>query len=358
MTTTHMAREIAEQPAALAATLEALRPQQAAVADLAADRRHVLFIARGTSGNAAVYGRYLVEVATGYGAAVAAPSLATHYSVKRDLSDTLAVSISQSGGTEEIIAAQAWAREQGARTLAITNGADSELAAGADLVLVTDSGGEMAVPATKSHTSQLLTLALLADALADGGPSLIPALTEIPEIVGKLIEERSGVDRAAEVLFHTPRQLVTARGMLLATATEMALKFEETCLRPVRSMSYADLRHGPIATVDHDVAAVLIAAANGPMLTGMHEVARDLIDLGAKVIAIGGDQRFTDQATVPVPVPELPETLAPIAAVVPGQLIVEQLANNLGCDPDFPKGLAKITQTDPTSRTAAEAVQA
>jgi glucosamine--fructose-6-phosphate aminotransferase (isomerizing) len=100
---TLMAQEIAEQPAAIAATLDSLRPLRERIAQLAASRHQILFVARGSSDNAAIYGRYLLEVHAGRTGAPAAPSVATHYRRELDLSGALVVSISQSGRTGEIV---------------------------------------------------------------------------------------------------------------------------------------------------------------------------------------------------------------------------------------------------------------
>ena len=116
-------------------------------------------MARGSSDNAAVYGRYLVETHLGISAALAAPSVATHYHARLDLSDTLVVTISQSGRTEEIVEVQRWAREQKAATIAISNDSESPLATEADVPLTTQAGVERAVPATKSYTSQVAAVA-------------------------------------------------------------------------------------------------------------------------------------------------------------------------------------------------------
>ena len=124
-----MSREMAEQPVAARATLDALLPLRDRLRDLAADRRRVLFAARGSSDNAAIYGRYLLETHAGVVGGLVSPSVATHYRSRLDLSDAVVVSVSQSGATEEIVATQAWARECGAATVAVTNVADSPLVA-------------------------------------------------------------------------------------------------------------------------------------------------------------------------------------------------------------------------------------
>ncbi|HET7305501.1 MAG TPA: SIS domain-containing protein [Segeticoccus sp.] len=341
-----MAREMAEQPEAIARTLSALRPMRSRVRELARGRRQVLFVARGSSDNAAIYGRYLLEVHAHRTAGLAAPSVATHYRSPLDLSDALVVSISQSGQTEEIVQTQAWARACGAATVAVTNVADSALAADADLALVTRAGPERAVPATKTFTTQLTAVAVLATALADDPTALDADLDRVSGAIEALLGERAGVDAAATALSRTNEVLVSGRGLGFAAALETALKLEETCLRPVRGLSYADLRHGPIAIVDPQLVAIVLAPAEGPMVPGLTELLGDLHQRGAVTVGIGGDRAFADAADVAVAGPDLPETVAPIALVVAGQLVVETLARRLGLDPDAPRGLHKVTQTD------------
>jgi len=343
---TQMAREIAEQPDAVSRTLDALLPRRADLARCADGSRHVLFVARGSSDNACIYGRYLVETYAHRHASLAAPSVATHYHAELDLADTLVVSVSQSGGTEEIVETQAWAASRGARTVAITNDGDSPLAAAADCALVTQAGLERAVPATKTYTTQLVAVATLATALAPSPYGLDDALARVPAQISRLIAERDGVEAAAERLATTQETLVSGRGLLFGTALEVALKLEETCLRPVRGLSYADLRHGPIAVVDADLAAVVVAPSDGPVLSGLTEVARDLRERRATTIGIGGDEAFAATCDLTLAGPDLPESVAPLATVVPAQLMVEALARRLGLDPDAPRGLSKVTQTD------------
>lgn len=341
-----MRREIAEQGDAVAATLAEVRRRADDIRSAMTGRHRILLVARGSSDNAAVYGRYLVETHLGLPASLAAASIATHYRAQLDLTDTLAVSLSQSGRTEEIVETQRWAASLGAATVAISNDASSPLATEADVPLTTQAGEERAVPATKSYTGQLTALAALAEALDERG-TLTPALDRVPAEVARLESTEEGVAGAVDVLAGAEEVLVTGRGLVFGTALETALKLEETCGRPVRGLSYADLRHGPIAVVREGMTAIVVAAQDGPMLEPLTGLAGDLAERGARVLALGGDDRLAAASSYHVPGPDLPEPVAPIALIVPAQLVVEALARRLGLDPDSPIGLSKVTTTDP-----------
>jgi glutamine---fructose-6-phosphate transaminase (isomerizing) len=346
-TATHMAREVAEQPDAVRRTLAALLPRREALRSLADGRRHVLFAARGSSDNAAVYGRYLLETHAGVVGGLMSPSVATHYRSRLDLGDAVVVCVSQSGATEEIVDTQAWARSCGAATVAVTNVAGSPLAEAASLALVTEAGPELAVPATKTYLTQLVAMAVLGTALAPEPTTLDESLRRVPDEVQRLLSAGTGIRDAVAVLQDAAYAVVSGRGLMMGTALETALKLEETCLRPVRGYSYADLRHGPISVVTSGVVAVLVAVPDGPLLGPMVELAGDLAARGATTVGVGGDLDFGAACAVHVPGPRLPEALAPLATMVPAQLIVETLARELGLDPDNPRGLAKVTSTDP-----------
>jgi fructoselysine-6-P-deglycase FrlB-like protein len=362
-----MRAEIAEQPEALRRTFDALLPQVAELEALARDTRQVLFIARGSSDNAAVYGQYLCSARGGRLASLASPSLATAYQADLDLRGVLAVAVSQSGATEEIVATLDWARGHGARTAAITNVAGSPLAELADATLLTQAGDELAVPATKTYTTQLAAIAVLARSLAPTGAGLEPGeLQRVPEAVAGMLELAPAAERLAERLAQVAALVVSGRGFAYSTALEIALKLKETCYVTAVGLSYADLVHGPIAIVDAGTPALLVAAADGPMLPEMTALAHRLAGTGAPVFGIGGDPEFAAACRSTLPGPPapgppdprppgsrppgpagwLPEHLAPFALVVPGQLLAEALARAKGLDPDAPRGLDKVTQTN------------
>jgi glutamine---fructose-6-phosphate transaminase (isomerizing) len=342
--TTRMRAEIGEQPAALAATLDALLPLAGEIERLGVRLRQVLFIARGSSDNAAVYGQYLCSVRGGRLGVLASPSVAVSYGASVDLSGVLAVSVSQSGRTEEIVATQAWARSCGASTVAVTNGADSPLAAEADLALVTRAGEELAVPATKTFTTQLAALAVLGLALG-GDRSGLEELRSVPDAVERALDASGAAEALAERLTYVQTLVVSARGYAYAVARELALKLQEACYVTTLGLSYADLEHGPIAVVDSDTPALLIAAARDEaMLGGMTGLARRCREEG-HVYGIGGDDAFTAACHAVLAEVALPGCLSPLTLVVPGQLLAEALARAKGIDPDAPRGLRKVTQT-------------
>jgi glutamine---fructose-6-phosphate transaminase (isomerizing) len=341
---TYMRTEIGEQPAAIRATIGALLPRAAEAAALAAGTRQVLFIARGTSDNAAVYGSYLIQAHAGRLATLASPSIATTYRSRVDLGGVLAVALSQSGQTEEIVETLTWARDWGAATLAITNGDGSPLAETADVAFVTRAGTERAVPATKTFTTQLAALAVLAIGL---GADLDPGeLRRVPdEIEAMLAAPQRELDPIVAELAKDAGVVVSGRGFAYAAALELALKLKEACYLHAMGLSYADLLHGPIAVVDARTPAILLAADSGPTLDGTVDLARRVTGVGARAYGIGGGGRLAAACTRALAGPQLPEWLAPLGLIVPGQLLTEALARRLGLDPDHPRGLSKVTQT-------------
>jgi glucosamine--fructose-6-phosphate aminotransferase (isomerizing) len=343
---TQMAREIAEQPTALDRTLSTLLPRRSEMARLAQGRHRLLLIARGSSDNAAIYARYLAEVHAGLPASLAAPSVATLYDARLDLRDTVTIGVSQSGSTQEIVEALDWAKTCGSATVAVTNVDGSPLAQTADIALLTRAGPEKAVPATKSYTTQVAALAVAVDSFAAEPGRLDSGFAEVPAQAQALLDTPGDLDAMVDALARTDEVLASGRGLCFGTTLEVALKLEETCLRPVRGLSYADLKHGPIAVVDHELVTLLVAGPSGPTLPGLVELAATVRGKRSPVLGIGGDGAFRAACDVALPGPTLSELLAPLVLAIPAQLMIERLARRLGLDPDAPRGLRKVTQTD------------
>lgn len=343
-TSSSMFSEIAQQPEALRRTFAELLPLRPEIEALGRRTKQVLFIARGSSDNAAVYGGYLLQAHTGRLATLGSPSIATTYGARVDLSGVLAVAISQSGRTEEIVETMRWAADCGASTVGITNGADSPLAAESDVALVTQAGDEVSVPATKTYTTQLAALAVLALGL---GTDLDAAdLERVPDAIEQIIAAPTGpLDEIVERMVAVQGTVISGRGMVLSTALEAALKLKEACYLHAMGLSSADLLHGPIAVLDPRTPTLLLAAPSGPTLEGTVTLAERARLAGSPVFGFGGGDALAEVSDVNVPVPDLPEWLAPLHLIVPAQLLTERLARRSGLDPDVPRGLNKVTQT-------------
>jgi glucosamine--fructose-6-phosphate aminotransferase (isomerizing) len=341
-----MSAEMAEQPDVLArvtarsaADFEAVR---AVVPDPLAG---VVFLARGSSDNAAVFGRYLAELRAGRPAGLAAPSLYTRYHATVDWRGYLVVALSQSGATPEIISTCQAMRAGGAVVLGITNDPGSPLADAVDLLLSTDAGPERAVPATKTVTAQLAVLVTVASALrasaadgttgaaggALGGAPRGGTLDGLPGAVAGVLGDPGPVERLADCWRGLDRLVVAGRGLAYAAALETALKVKETTGILAEGISTADLLHGPIAAV-YAGAPVLLVDGGGPADT-------DLDELRALLAS-----RRAQAASLPVP-PGLTEAVHVIAAITRGQQLAYELARARHVDPDAPAHLSKVTAT-------------
>jgi glucosamine--fructose-6-phosphate aminotransferase (isomerizing) len=336
-----MAGEMAEQPPRLRHLVErfdAIAERVRAV--VPAPLNGITIVARGSSDHAAVYGRYLLEAATGKPVSLAAPSLHTLYGVGVDYRGQLVIAVSQSGATPEIVSTLQALQDAGGRGLAITNEPGSALARTAGETLELDMGQERAVPATKTVTGQFTAFAIIASALGgDRFPVTRDALRVLADRAQVVLDDRAPVAAAAETLAGASQLIVVARGYLFAAALETALKLKETCSVFADGYSAADLRHGPIAAVTRGLPVVALCAA-GPALADVALLIDELRARQANVLVLGSGAR----ADVTLP-SDVPEPLAPIVAVIRGQQLAHELALRLGYDPDSPPGLSKVTLT-------------
>lgn len=337
-----MAAEMAEQP-------DRLRNLLGRFAEIAERARAVTpppgrgrlngitIVARGSSDHAAVYGRYLLEAATGKPVSLAAPSLHTLYGIDADYRGQLVIAVSQSGATPEIVRTLEALQDAGGSGLAITNDPRSPLAHAAAEVVELDMGEERAVPATKTVTGQFTAFAMLAAALGRA-PFSRADLDGVPDAVQAALDDPGAVTTAATALVDASQLIVVARGYMYAAALETALKIKETCSLLADGYSAADLRHGPIAAVTAGLPVVALTAS-GPAEADVLSLVEELRARRARVLVVG-----SDGADIWLPVCGA-EPLAPIVAVVRGQQLAHDLAVALGLDPDTPVGLTKVTPT-------------
>ncbi|GIF07924.1 SIS domain-containing protein [Actinoplanes siamensis] len=337
-----MAADIAEQPEGFARLLEG--PHATAIAEVAAEvaarrPRNVVFVGRGTSDHAALYGAYLTEIRLGLPVASASPSAITLYGARPDFTGSLVVGVSQSGGSPDLTGVLSAARENGALTLAVTNNPESPLARAAELSVDVAAGHERAVAATKSYTAELLALLLLVEGIRAGGGRLPEAeraaLAELPRLAATALADRNAEEVAQRYRF-APHMVTTGRGYAYPTAREAALKLMETSYVPTLAFSGADLLHGPLAMTDVDV-PVIAVVGDGPGGRSMEDVLTRLGERKADVLTVGPRGRLA--------VPAVDERHSPLLDILPLQKLALALALARGEDPDAPRGLKKVTST-------------
>jgi glucosamine--fructose-6-phosphate aminotransferase (isomerizing) len=270
--------------------------------------------------------------------------LFTLYNTPLQLAKALVVGISQSGQSPDIVAILAEARRQGALTLVITNAPRSPLASEVEYCLNLRAGPERSVAATKTYTASLTALGMLAASLADDATRL-SELAGLPEAVAQALSLDEASQAAANRWRFADRCVVVGRGYNYATAYEIALKLKELTYIVAESYSPADFLHGPVAMVEPDFPA-LVVAPSGATLANVRALARDLRDAGAELLVISDDSNALQLAQTSLPLPDdVPEWLSPLTAVVAGQLFALHLTQAKGLEPDHPRGLKKVTRT-------------
>ncbi|MHB8089347.1 MAG: SIS domain-containing protein [Anaerolineaceae bacterium] len=340
--------EILEQPDRLSALLKDQRGTVQAAAD-EIRKRNVEFVflaARGTSDNAGRYANYLLGGVNGLPLALATPSLFTFYHTPPRLHNALVIGISQSGQSPDIVSVLTEGQKQGCLTLALTNIPGSPLANAADLVLDLQAGAEKAVAATKTYTAQLMTMAMLSAALK-GDHSAWDQLEKVAGWVEQVLKLDGDIAAAAQRYRYMQQCVVLGRGYNYATAFEWAIKLKELTYIGAEPYSSADFAHGPIAIVDQGF-PVMAVAPKGMVFDSMLEMMQKLKnELKAEMVVISNDQRALDLAEVALPLPaDLPEWLSPIPAIVAGQLFAYHLTVVKGYNPEQPRIIHKVTETE------------
>lgn len=333
--TSLMGRDMADQPSVLSRLL-GRRP--ALIGDIRevtpATLRGVALVGRGSSGHAADFGRHLLETVSGLPALVVPPTVLARPR-PGSYAGFLAIGISQSGESPDVSAALAGLRRAGAQTVALTAHAPSPLGQEADLALDLATGGEGAVPATKTFTASLFLLLLVAEALGPVSWSL-EDLERLPQALLGVLADSEPAERAAVRLGGHDRWGCVGHGLFAPIAAEAALKLEEVALVVADHHSTASFRHGPIATAGPRRPILALAAGAGDPTRALAE---DLRERGSPVLlAVPGPD-------ADVGLPGLPEPLLAVAAAVRAQQLALALAGRRHIDPDHPPGLTKVTRT-------------
>ena len=343
-----MLKEIYEQPRAIRDALHGNAGIIHSIAEEVAKYEKIFIIAMGTSYHAGLVAKYLFQ------------RLARKVPIVEDASefryefedlvdeDTLVIAITQSGETADTLAAMKLAKRKGAKVLAIVNVVGSMATRIADLTLYTHAGPEIGVAATKTYTTQLTVLTMLAIELArvlgtvgeEYLERLERELNAVPELVEDVLKHDESLRELAEGLKEKRDFFYIGRGISVPTALEGALKLKEISYIHAEGLSAGELKHGPLALLEDGVPVVAIAPGGKTFdkMVGNIEESRAR---GAYIISIGDRDELERISDVFIKMPEMDELLTPIVYVVPLQILAYHLAVLRDNDPDKPRNLAK-----------------
>ncbi|HEX2140829.1 MAG TPA: glutamine--fructose-6-phosphate transaminase (isomerizing) [Candidatus Limnocylindria bacterium] len=350
-------KEIYEQPHAIQ---EALRgrvdasgtiklPELDAIRDklLAAER--VYLVGCGTASYAANVGAYLIQEWAQLPAFTQIGSEMRYAPPPMD-DRTLVISVSQSGETADTLAPQKLAAERGATIVVVTNVVGSAITREADAVCYLQAGPEIAVASTKAFVTQVLVLQLIALHLARLRGKLSDhrlrvygqGLRELPGLAAETLKIHPQVKKLARRWHDVRDVMFIGRGVGFPIAMEGALKLKELSYVHAEGYAAGELKHGPIALLDHDTPLVAIATRSATY----DKVASNIAEVRAReapvvAVATEGDEEIARYAQDVLYVPETLEQLAPAIAILPLQLLAYEVALARGTDVDQPRNLAK-----------------
>jgi glucosamine--fructose-6-phosphate aminotransferase (isomerizing) len=298
-------------------------------------------VARGSSDNAALFGRYLLEITTGIPVSLSAPSVFTLYKAKLRLKRALVIGVSQSGEGADINLVLEQAKAAGAFTIGITNEEASSMARLADETLLIHAGRERSVAATKTYTGQMLHFYMLANAIGDKRLNY----QQIPDLAEKALELKGQVEELVQRYVFMENCVVVGRGLNYGNSYELALKLMETCYVVAERFSSADFFHGPLAIVERRF-PVIMFAPSGVTAQSTVDLLNRLKDLHADSLTITNSSDIAAMSPRSVIFnDEFDEILTPIPFVIPAQLFAAYLSKAKGLDPDAPRSLTKVTTT-------------
>ncbi len=338
-----MLQEIAQQPDVLEGIAAVNASALARLKNHLVDRQIdlIVLVARGSSDNAALFGRYLLELTTGIPVSLAAPSVVTLYDVELRLRNALVIGVSQSGQGSDINFVLESAGKSGALTLAFTNDADSKIVEVADESFLIHAGPEVSVAATKTYTGQMMLFYLIAESLG-AKPFEYRQITDFAHQALELSDE---IRELAERYVFMENCVVLGRGLNYGNAFELGLKLMETCYVVAERFSSADFQHGPLALIERRF-PVILYSPQGVTRPGDMELLDTLSSLHADTLVITNDVGIARASSRAINLcDKIPELLTPIPFIIPAQLFAAHLSQAKGLDADKPRTIRKVTQT-------------
>src|ERR687892_2389792 len=309
----------------------------------------VYVVGCGTASYAAHVGAYLIQDWVGLSATMQIGS-EMRYSPPPMDERTLVIGVSQSGETADTLAPLRLAQERGATVLVVTNVVGSAITREADAVCYLQAGPEIAVASTKAFVTQVLVLQMIALHLARLRATLSEsrmrtfgqALRELPRLAAETLELAPQVRKLAQQYARVRDFIFIGRSVGFPIAMEGALKLKELSYVHAEGYAAGELKHGPIALLDRDTPLVAVATAGATYDKLISNVA-EARARSAPIIAIAteGDDVIDHYAHDVVYVPDVPEPISPVIAVLPLQLLAYEVAVARGTDVDQPRNLAK-----------------
>jgi glucosamine--fructose-6-phosphate aminotransferase (isomerizing) len=313
------------------------------------EAKRIVIIGCGTSWHAGLVGEYLFEDLARISVEV---EYASEFRYRNPIINPgdVVIAISQSGETADTLAAIRLAKESGALVLGICNVVGSSIPRETDAGVYTHAGPEIGVASTKAFTAQVTVLAMMAILIGWKKKVLtekqyrhyIKELIAVPEKIENILQHDEEIRRMAEMYQDVNNFLYLGRGYLFPVALEGALKLKEISYIHAEGYPAAEMKHGPIALIDHHMPVVVLATKDhsyDKIVSNVQEVkARK-----GRVIAIinQGEATIKKMANHYIEIPESDAVFSPLLAVIPLQLMSYYIAVMRGCDVDQPRNLAK-----------------
>jgi glutamine---fructose-6-phosphate transaminase (isomerizing) len=332
-----MMKEITEQAQTIEKALEQDRESLMDVVSMMKSARGIYFVACGSSYNACLSASYKFSSLAKMHVNVA---LASEFSNYKDflIPQSLVIAVSQSGETADVLEAVRAAKERGAKVISIVNVMGSSLTRESDKVFMMNSGPEICVLSTKSYTSQLAILTLLAYSIAgkyEEGKEKIRDLINYVYYMTSL-NARKYINKVAETIKDADHIYIIGKGLQYPTALEAALKIKEVSYIHAEGFAGGELKHGSIALIEKDIPCIVFASKNT-----QKEIISNASELkvrGGYIIGIGPENN--EVFDIFIKVREADEANS-ICQIIPVQILAYQLALLRGRDPDRPRNLAK-----------------
>jgi glucosamine--fructose-6-phosphate aminotransferase (isomerizing) len=353
-----MAKEISEEPAAVANTiLGRIKDNRVDIdgidVEILAAVDRIVILACGTAAYAGLVGKYAIEKWAHIPVDV---ELSHEFRYREPVitDNTLIVSVSQSGETMDTLMAVKYAREIGARTLSICNTQGATIPRESDSVIYTHAGPEVAVASTKAFVAQVTALYLLGIALGQANgkgdaaelSTAVRDLEAAPTLLETVLQQGERIATMAKWMADTRAILLLGRHVGFPIALEGALKLKELSYIHAEGFAAGELKHGPIALIEPgQVVFVIVPSPRDP--NSLHaKVVSNIQEIrarGARVIAIAeqGDAAVLPHADEVIPIPLASRFIEPLLAVVPLHIFAMELAAAKGLDVDQPRNLAK-----------------